>query len=446
MITVKNDNYQTSLEQKVNNVLSPFQDFIGTQVAASLFLLTCTLLAILWASIPSISSYYTELVSAKLGISLSSFQYVKSLRFWVNDVLLTLFFFFVGLEIKRELLVGELNHSKTRVAVIITSLGGMLVPSLLFYAINHHATSAKGWGIPMATDTAFALGVAACFRSKLSNSAISFLAAVAIIDDIGAILVIAIFYTSTVNVYALLVAIVMLLMLIIFNHAGSRSPLPYVIFGILMWAALEKSGIHGTIAGIVCAMAIPARPKKTSKQFIKHTEQLIDYVKNRKHKTILILEDEKQHQAIEEVQEVAKQATTPLQRWESRLELPIALIVLPLFALFNAGIKIRPQLLDELFKNYLSIGIVLGLVVGKPLGIMLFSRLAQITKLGEFPGKMKFNDLWGLAFLTGIGFTMSIFMATLCFTASHELLLAKCATLVASLVSAVVGLTLILCS
>lgn len=443
---MNNEECQTQLERKVQKVLSPFQEFIRTQVAASLFLVACTVLAVFWASTPSIAPFYEKFIKTQLGFSLSSFHYVKSLQFWINDVLLTLFFFFVGLEIKRELLVGELNDRKSIIIVIIASLGGMLVPALLFYVFNYHTALVKGWGIPMATDTAFALGVAVCFKSRLPHSAISFLAAVAIIDDIGAIVVIALFYTSTVNIIALLVAVIMFLVLIFLNYAGSRRPLVYLFFGLLLWAALEKSGVHGTVAGIACAMTIPARPRKTPKQFVKHAESLISYVKQRKEANISTLEDKKQHKAIEEMQVAAQQATTPLQRWESRLELPIALIVLPLFALVNAGVKIHTQLLSELFENYFSIGIFLGLVIGKPLGIMLFSKLAQIIRLGNLPGGMKFNELWRFTFLTGIGFTMSIFMSTLSLNNAHDLQLAKCAIIVASLISAILAIVFMLCS
>ena len=437
--------YHTSIEKRVTAALTPFQEYIKRQATASILLLVCTIAALIWASMPIISPFYHTFINASLGFYISHFEFGESLRFWVNDVLLALFFFFVGLEIKREFLVGELTNRRRALFVLFSALGGMIVPALIYYFINFNSPTQFAWGIPMATDTAFALGILSCFKQKIPKGIFTFLAALAIVDDIGAILVIAIFYTAQLNITRLLLAFLLCGMLWFINYAGFRKPFAYIVIGILIWGALESAGIHGTVSGILVAFLIPARPQKGPKHFIQKTRELLNSFEKCKEKNPFILEDPKQHNVLEEVQQVAQEATTPLQRWESQLELPIVLLVLPLFALVNAGIPINIPLLDQVFMQPVSLGILCGLIIGKPLGVLLFSRIALWCRIAILPEETRFSYIIAVALLTGIGFTMSIFISNLSFgDQNYILLLSKAAILISSLVAGLLGTILLI--
>lgn len=436
--------YRTPLEEKVREMLTPFQEYIKSQVSASVLLLLCTLVALVCASTPGLMDWYKAMVKTPFGIHFGFFDIVKPLQFWVNDFLLTIFFFFVGLEIKREVLVGELTHRKRAAFVLFAAVGGMLMPALIFYLMTKNTAFTNGWGIPMATDTAFALGILTCFRRHLPSGMFTFLAAMAIIDDIGAILVIAIFYSSAIDPFMLGISALLIALLVLLNYSGFRHPFPYLIVGLGLWIAVEYAGVHGTLAGILVAFLIPARPRKGPRQFLRKTKKLLSYFEERKQKNPLILEDPQQHALIEKVQAVALDASTPLQRWESSLELPVALLILPLFALVNAGVPINFHLGAEVLSNAVTLGIIFGLVIGKPLGVLLFSFIARKLNIGELPKNTSTQDLIPVALLTGIGFTMSVFMTSLSYAGNHKLLiLAKAAILLASLISASAGLLLL---
>ncbi|PIZ04223.1 MAG: Na+/H+ antiporter NhaA [Gammaproteobacteria bacterium CG_4_10_14_0_8_um_filter_38_16] len=436
--------YHTPLEHKVKGLIAPFQEFINSQATASVFLLLCTLAALIWASIPVIATWYTNFVTTSIGFHISDLMISKPLRFWVNDGLITLFFFFIGLEIKWELLVGELTDHKRAVFILFAAIGGMLTPATIYFVFHVGSQNQSGWAIPMATDTAFALGILSCFKNRIPKGVFTFLAALAIIDDIGAIIVIAICYTAHLNIWMLLIAFFLAVLLILCNYAGFRKPWLYIIIGLLIWAAIEEAGVHGSISGILVAFTIPARPGRGPRQFIKHARELLNRFEIRKEETALILEDQKQHAALEEVQEVAQQATTPLQRWESKLALPITLFVLPLFALVNAGIPIDLHLIDNVFTHRVSLGIILALVIGKPSGVLLFSRIALWFKLGIMLEETTFKQLIGAAVLTGIGFTMSLFILNLSFSDSNTVLIAKAAILISSVLAGLIGILFIL--
>ncbi len=437
--------YQTPLEQKVNELLTPFNEYISYQATASILLLICTVTALTWASMPSISSIYSTFVSLPVGIYIDKLIFDKPLQFWVNDILLTLFFFFVGLEIKREFLVGQLTNRKYAIFVTAAAIGGMIVPSTIYFLLNKNSATQIGWGIPMATDTAFALGILTCFRKYIPQEIFTIMAALAIIDDIGAIIVIAVFYTAQLNTDMLFLALVCFIALILMNYAGFRKPLPYLIIGIIIWSLVEAAGIHGTIAGISVAFAIPARPAKGPKQFITKIRRLLNYFEARKSETPLILADQEQHAVLEEVQEITQQATTPLQRWENKLELPISIIVLPLFALVNAGIPINTASLTHALSLPLFWGIFIGLVIGKPLGVLLFGYFTVWTKLGEISKNIHFFYLFSAFTLTGIGFTMSLFVADLSFqNNTNALIMAKTAIVISSATAALLGIIFLL--
>lgn len=418
--------YHSPIEHKVKEVLSPFQNYIHSQICASLVLLLATLTAVVWASYPKFCSTYQIFTHISIGFHIADYSFSRPLYFWVNDILLTVFFFFVGLEIKREFLVGELTNPKKSILITCAAVGGMLVPASLYFLINYNTPTQSAWGIPMATDAAFALGILSFFRKRMSKGIFTFLAALAIIDDIGSIIIIAVFYTTEIKLNLLSGALGLSVILLLINFAGFRRPFPYIFTGILIWALLESAGIHGTVSGILVAFLIPARPKKGPRYALDKARKLLNFIEKRKEETPLVLKDEKQHIALAKVQSVAIDATTPLQRWESQLRLPIAIFILPLFALVNAGIPVNTQLLSNMFLEPASIGILIGLIIGKPLGVYLFSWFAVKCRLGILPEETSFKQIFSIALLTGIGFTMSIFIANLNF--GEHAMLANTAT------------------
>ncbi|MDF1690555.1 MAG: Na+/H+ antiporter NhaA, partial [Cycloclasticus sp.] len=372
----------------------------------------------------------------------SDSQFKMSLLHWINDGLMALFFFLLGLEIKREMLAGELQDFSQTVPVVSAAIGGMIFPAVLFYLLNVDTDTAKGWGIPMATDTAFAVGILALLSSRVPSSAFAFLTALAIIDDIGAMLVIAIFYTDSISPEYLFLGVLTFITLLSFNKLGIRKGWVYLVGGLILWVMLYKSGVHATVAGIIVAFSVPARPKHESDWFIRKTQKLMNkFEKIEKDKSSdgTILGDVTQHRIVENVQEVAKKASTPLRRWEHALERPVALLVLPIFALANAGIPVSPNTLTTIWNDSLAGGIVIGLVIGKSLGIPLLAWVAIYFKLGRLPDNLTLKHVIGIGMLAGMGFTMSIFIADLGFDEPDHLVAAKSGILVASLIAGVSG-------
>lgn len=436
--------YQTPLEQKVDKVINPFQQFIQRQSTASYFLLVSILIALLFATFPHTTHHYIKFIELELGLNIGSLNFNNNLTFFVNDILLTIFFFFVGLEIKREFLVGELTDRKRETLIILAAIGGMIFPSIIFYSINYGTETSIGWGIPIGTDTAFALGILYLFQNRLPKGILTFMAGLAIIDDIIAILVIALFYTKNLQAIYLVYAIPVVISIMLLNYSGAKKPLAYVVLGGLLWFFVESAEVHGTLAGIVTAFLIPARPKKAPENFIEKTKKLLDYFEQRQDKNFHVLQDATQHLLLKKVEEIAAQTSTPLQRWESKLQLPVTIIILPLFALVNSGIPLNLRLLSSVFLNNVSLGIFFALVIGKPLGILLFSTIALKTKIGKLPNNLTLKNLVVPALLAGIGFTMSLFIANLCFNNNPEILtLCKIAILISSAVSASLAMTMI---
>ncbi|WP_455235382.1 Na+/H+ antiporter NhaA [Thiogranum longum] len=432
----------SALEKGFASVVTPFQQFISDQKTASMLLLVCTLIALVVANSP-LAREYDTLVEMPLGFVLGGSDYAMSLRHWVNDGLMALFFFVLGLEIKRELLVGELRAPGRSLPVLAAAAGGMAVPALLFYAINQGGDAIQGWAIPMATDTAFAIGILALLGARAPAGLTTFLLALAIIDDMGAVLVIALFYSDAISVVHLLGAAGLLAALLLMNLAGVRHPVVYFVGGGMVWLAMLGSGVHATLAGILVAMTIPARPARSTRAFVRRSRQLLDEfeaIEERDEAASPILAEPEKHHVVERLQETAVQATTPLQLWERALEHPVALFVLPLFALVNAGIAVQPAALPALLADPLSLGIVLGLVAGKTIGISLATFAVLWLGRGRLPAGMQPRHVVGLGLLGGMGFTMSIFIAGLGFSNQPEqLLIAKTGILTASLIAGVGG-------
>jgi len=315
------------------------------------------------------------------------------------------------------------------------------VPALLYAAFNAGTPLVHGWGIPMATDTAFAVGVLALLHKHIPAGLTAFLTALAILDDLGAILVIAVFYTASLDLSFLAAAALLLMLLIVLNMIGIRRPSMYFLVGGLVWLAMLGSGVHPTVAGVLVALTVPARPKRGPKWFVKQTHELAEeFASLERGSDKPLLGEEAQHAVAEQVQDTVEKATTPLQRWESYLETPVALLVMPVFALANAGIPLNLQGLSGLWSEPFAQGIILGLVLGKAVGITSMTWISLRLGLGQLPAGVRMRHIAGIGLLGGMGFTMSIFITNLGFTSEPAALVtAKTAILLASLVAGIAG-------
>lgn len=440
-----NEQPQTDLpdiEQKVEEVLYPFQRFIHDQTTSSKMLFLFTMLALLIANLGLNDALYA-VFHTYVGLAINDSLYQMSLLHWINDGLMALFFLILGMEIKREVLVGELSKPGNLTPVLAAAAAGMIFPALTFYAFNAGTPYEAGWGIPMATDTAFAVGVLALLGKRVPIAAFSFLTGLAIIDDIGAILVIAFFYTETLNFYALFWTAFFTGVMLLLNVLGIRRPFLYFIVGLCLWLAVLSSGIHATIAGILIALTIPARPKTKPAllmERLSHLSQRFQNVIQNRADDKPVLASKTQHELADELKRTANQATTPLRRWESYLHVPVGLMVLPIFAFANSGVVFNPESLTNTVQSPLAWGIFLGLIAGKGIGIPLISWLVIKTKLGVLPNGLNMRHMFGLGMLGAIGFTMSIFITGLGFEGNQEAqTIAKSAILFTSLLSGVIG-------
>jgi Na+:H+ antiporter, NhaA family len=438
--TRERDRIGTSVEKKLEDIMPPFQHFTRDQAAGSILLIFCTLAALLLAN-SSFERDYESLLLTETGLVFGDWSLTMNLRHWINEGLMSLFFFVLGLEIKREFLVGELRGARRSLPMIAAALGGMLVPALLYTTFNAGTPLVHGWGIPMATDTAFAVGVLALLHRYIPAGLTVFLTALAILDDLGAILVIAVFYTRTLDLSFLAAAALLLVVLIVLNMIGIRRPSVYLLVGGLVWLAMLGSGVHPTVAGVLVALTVPARPRRGPDWFVNQTHKLADEFASLERESVKpLLGEEAQHAVAEQVQDTVEKATTPLQRWESYLETPVALLVMPLFALANAGIPLNLQGLSGLWSEPLAQGIIVGLVLGKGIGITSMTWLSLRLGPGQLPPGVRMRHIAGIGLLGGMGFTMSIFITNLGFTAEPvTLVTAKTAILLASVVAGISG-------
>ena len=416
-----------------------FRQFTRLQASSGIVLLLLTVLALLWANSAASDNYF-DLWRTYLTISLGELSLSENLLHWVNDGLMVIFFFVVGLEIKREVLVGELASIRRAALPLMAAVGGMVVPAAIYFAFNAGGEGASGWGIPMATDIAFLLALLTVLGSRVPVALKIFFTALAIVDDLGAVLVIALFYSGTIEVAALAAAAVILLALVILNWGHVRKPLPYVLLGIALWLAFLQSGMHPTIAGVLLAMTIPARTQFRTSAFMAQCTSALSGLQPSAH-----AEAGRQQQAAAQTLEViAQRIQTPLQRLEHGLNPWVAYLIVPIFAFANAGVIIRGNLIDAL-TNSISVGIIFGLVLGKPLGITLFAWIAVKLGFADLPFGVSWRSLFAASWLAGIGFTMSLFIAASAFDAT-ELSIAKISILVASLLAALTGSGLLLLS
>ena len=432
--------YVAPWEKAFDSVLTPLDDFIHRQTTSGILLMLCAVLAIYIAN-SQWSETYHHILAIPLTIGIPEFQLSKTLHHWINDGLMAIFFFVIGLELKREILVGELANIKLAMLPIIAAVGGMLVPVLIYISINPEGSASNGWGIPMATDIAFAIGVLALLGRRIPKNLLTFLIALAIVDDLGAVLVIAVFYTETINIYALSFAGVTMVILVAFNLGGIRRASPYIVFGLALWVAMLQSGVHATLAGIFLAFTIPMRPKYDPSRFLAHINEMVDHIKRTYRRDENIITNDELRSRVRALGDGVLLVQAPAQIMERKMHIPTAYLIIPIFSLANAGIPIDWESFGSVITHPVSVGIAAGLVLGKLIGIAGFSWLAVKLGVTTLPTGLNFKHITGAALMGGIGFTMSIFIAELGFAHSAEnLLMAKTGILLASVLAGVSGL------
>ena len=420
-------------------ILSPFQKFVKIESFSGILLLIATIIAIVWANSPFGDSYQS-ILQYKIGFVTKDFELNKPLILWINDGLMAIFFFLIGLEIKREFLIGELNSIKKISFPIFGALGGMLVPVLLFLVLNQNPETVKGWGIPMATDIAFSLAILKLLGDRVPLSLKLFLTAFAIVDDIGAVLVIAVFYSGSINTSLLLVALLLLGILYALSFKGYYSKFLNIVFGIIIWILFLKSGIHPTIAGILLAFSVPVRQKVDTSAFINNLVGITNKIKQATVSNKPILSKE-QIEQIDNLENWTNKFQSPLQHLEHKLHDWVAFLIIPVFALANAGVLINS---DINFDTSLIRNIIVCLVLGNSVGVSSIILLAKKIKLIEIPKEISNKQIIGVSFLAGIGFTMAIFIASLAFENSPVYIdSAKIGILIGSLISAIIGFTVL---
>ena len=420
--------------QPVDRLLAPFREFTAREASGGLLLMAAAVIAIVWANSPAADAY-VALWQTPVAIGVGDYTLSKSLLVWINDGLMAIFFLVVGLEIKREVLVGELASVRRAALPITAAVGGAVLPAILFLLITSgDPEAARGWGVPMATDIAFALGVLVLLGSRVPMGLRIFLTALAIVDDLLAVMVIAIFYSSDVSLLALGAAGVILLVLVAANVMGVRRPLVYGLLGIALWVAILQSGIHATIAGVLLAMTIPARTRIDATDFLERARGFISDFSGREDEQ----PDEAHHAALWELEDLTESAQAPMLRIEHALHPWVAFLIVPIFALANAGVPIGGEAGTVLMEPVV-LGIVFGLVVGKQIGITLAAWLVVRLGWASLPDGVGWRHIYGGAWLGGIGFTMSLFVADLAFGHSPALDLAKIGILTASVIAGVGG-------
>ncbi len=427
--------------QPIDRLMTPIQAFMRIEAAGGILLLACTVAALAWANSPWGDSY-DHFWHTACTIGFGDLTLEMSLAHFVNDGLMAVFFFVVGLEIKRELIAGELASFRKAAVPIAAALGGMIVPALIFAGLNRGEESLRGWAIPMATDIAFAVGIMALLGKRVPLSLKVFLTALAIVDDLGAVLVIALFYTSDISLVTLAIAAGFVALSVVANRLGIRTPVVYAIIGACLWLMLLKSGVHATIGGVLLALTIPARVRIRGSRFTTFARESIDNFEAAGGGADEILSNPERQSVVHALEVACADVLTPLNRLEYGLHGWVAFAIMPIFALANAGLSLGAGFGDAVGSG-LGIGVVLGLVIGKPLGITLFTAIAVKSGIGELPKATNWVQLVAAGFLAGIGFTMSLFITNLAFRDSGMLQLAKAGILAGSFVAALIGLILL---
>jgi Na+:H+ antiporter, NhaA family len=447
MRTFPNNTTPGVSEPLVERLLAPFRQFAATASAGGIVLLVATAVALVWANSQWADAYH-HIWETPLRIGIAGWSATWSAHHFINDGLMAVFFFVVGLEIKREMVAGELKSVRTAALPLIAALGGMVVPAAIYVAINRGGTGMSGWGVPMATDIAFALGILALLGNRVPVGLKVFLAALAIVDDIGAILVIAIFYSVGVNWIALAAVVAILLLSAGANAAGVRKPWAFGFIGLLLWGAVLASGVHATVAGVLLAMTIPVRTRIEEAQFLTNARRALEDFDAAAELTATdpdttVLSNTDHHTALEELENLVDDARPPLIRMEHALHGIVAFAIMPLFALANAGVALSGEALSGAFASPITLGAIMGLAIGKPLGITGFSWLAVRAGVASLPANVNWPMLAGAGVLGGVGFTMALFIAGLAFADAALLDAAKVGVLTGSAITGVAGWVLL---
>lgn len=430
------------LEPLFGKMISPFERFIQLTTAGGIVLMGTTLLTLIVASSP-LGDTFRHIWETPVRFGVGLFNMEMPIHSWINEGLMTLFFLLVGLELKRELTVGELSTLRHAALPVAAAAGGMLLPAGIFFLFNPSGPASAGWGIPMATDIAFAVGILVLLSWRIPRNVIIFLTALAIADDLGAVLIIALFYTQTISLTQLGIAVGILGILILCNRGGIRRPLPYVILGVLLWLSLLKSGIHATLSGILLAFTIPTRPSCTPDQFEAQLNKMgnasyLEVVKSEKKYIDL---ETRISTIAENLEKASSEVQSPQQRMARRLSPWVTFGVIPLFAMANVGIDVLEMPFGDIVVQPVTLGVITGLVMGKFFGISSFSWIAVRLGFASLPVGVHWKHVLGTAWLGGIGFTMSLFIGKLAFAAEPLFFAeAKLGIIMASIISAVMGL------
>ena len=426
----------------ITQLMRPVQRFMHEEASSGIVLFVAAVVALIWANSPWYHAY-DELLKTQITIGFGPWAIDETLHHWVDDGLMAVFFFVVGLEIKRAVIVGELRSVRRAALPIFAALGGMIVPALIYFAFNSGGEASRGWGIPMATDIAFSLGVLSLLRTRAPLPLKVFLAAFAIIDDIGAVIVIAVFYTGEIAWGNLGIGAIFIAALLVVSRLGIRHPLVYAVLGVAVWLAFLYSGVHATVAGVLIAATIPIRVRVDSAGFLARSRDLLLVFERSGAYGHEEQTSSGQRAILKELEDTAQELQSPLQRFETALHPWVAFVIMPLFALSNAGVRIEGDFFAAL-THPVTIGIVLGLVIGKQVGVSLFSWAAVRFGIAALPYGVTWLQFYGVALLGGIGFTMSLFITNLAFTTQALSTEAKIGILLGSAISGVIGYLVLL--
>lgn len=415
--------------------LTAIEEFIRSESAGAVLLLVATVFALAWANSSQSASYFA-LWKRPLGMNLGGRSFAMDLGHWIDDGLMSLFFLVVGLEIKREIVKGELSSRRQAALPAIAALGGMVVPAAIYFALNRYGEAARGWAIPMATDIGFAVGALALLGKRIPSSLRVFMLALAIVDDLGAILVIALFYTQHISVWAIAIALTILAVLVALSLRVQKTAI-YVILGLAFWAAVLKSGVHATIAGVILGLLVPLKPRYEISEMVPRARWLLEKLR-------LALQNRQEQTAevtLSELQTLTHDTESMAERLEKGLLPWVSFFILPLFALANAGIVLSAGQFRAAILSPTAIGIFLGLTIGKVVGVTGFSFVAVKLRLADMAEGANWHHFVGVGMLAGIGFTIALFVSGLAFVTEDFVSTARMAILFASLVSGVLGYT-----
>jgi NhaA family Na+:H+ antiporter len=431
--------YRTLKNPPVLRISSPLQRFIKKEASGSRVLIICIFIGLLWINLPFGDSY-VNLWNTHLSFSIGSYSFNQSILHWINDGLMAIFFFLIGLELKRELVVGGLTDLKEASLSIVAAIGGMVIPAVIYLTLNHpNSTGIKGWGIPMSTDIAISLGILILFSYHIPRKLKILLTSIAIIDDLGAIIIIAFFYSGTIKWQFLIVSLAIFGILLLFNKIGIRNNVLYIIPGIILWFCVFQSGIHATLTGVLLASTIPATKRMDLSEFHDLSKRILGSISEIDPAEGDVSIYTRYISSIHALEVGFKNIQTPLEIIEDKLINWTAFLIVPLFGLANSGISLK-TINTETFSITIFLGVFLGLLIGKPIGLILFSWLYTKTKLVKLPTNVNWLQMSGIGFLAGIGFTMSNFIAGLAFSSETALLdSAKIGILSASIIAAILG-------